>query len=95
LKIEKSKLNLTLEQFEEDSLIVDATLRNLEVLGEAAGKVSIELKNAFPTIPWRQMSDLRNVVIHEYFGVDLTTIWQIIKIELPKVMKAVKNINIP
>jgi uncharacterized protein with HEPN domain len=60
-------------------------------MGEAAGKVDEEIKEIFHVLPWRQMSDLRNIVIHEYFGVDLKIIWQVIQVELPKVFTFVRK----
>jgi uncharacterized protein with HEPN domain len=56
---------------------------NLAVIGEAARKVPKEITARYPAIPWREMGDMRNVVIHEYFGVDPQVLWETIKNELP------------
>lgn len=59
------------ESFFEDTMVQDAVIRNLEVIGEAVRSLPPELKRRHPEIPWRSITALRNVLIHEYFGVDL------------------------
>lgn len=61
----------------------NATLRQLEIIGEASNRLSDELLNNNPSIPWARIIGLRNLVIHEYFGVDDFTIWNVIKINIP------------
>ncbi|MCL6461861.1 MAG: DUF86 domain-containing protein [Flavobacterium micromati] len=60
-----------------------ATLRQLEIIGEASNRLSAEIVNNNSSVPWARIIGLRNLVIHEYFGVDEYTIWNIIKINLP------------
>jgi uncharacterized protein with HEPN domain len=60
-----------------------ATLRQLEIIGEASNRLSAEIVNNNSSVPWARIIGLRNIVIHEYFGVDEYTIWNIIKINLP------------
>lgn len=62
--------------FRSDRRTLDAVLRNLTVIGEAARYVPEEFRARFPDVPWLEMSDMRNVVVHEYFGVDLGILWQ-------------------
>ncbi len=69
---------MTYEDFENDERTVDAVIRNLEIIGEAARNIPDEFRNKYSDIPWRRIVGLRNVVIHEYFGVDLENIWEII-----------------
>lgn len=66
-----------------DNKTIDAVVRNLEVIGEASKHISIELKNKYPALPWEEMYYLRNRITHEYFGIDLAIIWNIIKNHLP------------
>jgi len=66
-----------------DNKTIDAVVRNLEVIGEASKHISIELKNKYPALPWEEMYYLRNKITHEYFGIDLAIIWNIIKNHLP------------
>ena len=82
-KIEKYVSGMSYDDFESDERTVDAVLRNLEVIGEAARHVPDQLRRMYPDIPWRKIVGLRNVVIHEYFGVDLEIIWEIITRDLP------------
>ena len=61
----------------------NATLRQLEIIGEASNRLSLQIIENNPDIPWARIIGLRNLVIHEYFGVDDITIWNVIKINLP------------
>jgi uncharacterized protein with HEPN domain len=62
------------------------------VIGEAARKVPEEITSKYPAIPWREMGDMRNVVIHEYFGIDVSILWETIKNELPLIENRLKDI---
>lgn len=88
---------ITKEEFKENELIIDAVLRNIEIIGEAANKISDEAHEKYDDVPWRRMVGLRNIVIHEYFGVDLNIVWQVVTINLPetkpKVKKILRNIS--
>ena len=74
--------------FAADEIVVDAVLRNLEVLGEAARNVPGEVRDAHPGIPWRRMVGFRNIVAHVYFGVDLDNVWKIVSENVPPVRPA-------
>ena len=62
---------------------MDAVIRNFIVIGEAARSVPKEITDKYPGVPWRLMGDMRNFAIHEYWGVELQTIWETIKKDLP------------
>lgn len=64
-------------------MIQSAVIRELEIIGEAAKNVSVETKSKHPDIPWKQMSGLRDKLIHDYFGVDLDAVWETVKRDLP------------
>lgn len=83
-KIESYVNGLSFENFSQMSLIVDAVVRNFEIIGEAAKNVSDELKGSRRDVPWKEMAGLRDKMIHEYFGVDLDIIWKTIKKRLPE-----------
>jgi uncharacterized protein with HEPN domain len=83
-KIELYTKDLSFEGFEQSNLIVDAVIRNLEVIGEAANKIPTDIRKESPEIPWRKMIDFRNILIHEYFGVDLSIVWVVATQNIPK-----------
>jgi uncharacterized protein with HEPN domain len=66
-----------------DTMVQDAVIRNLEVIGEAARNLPLNLRRQYPKIPWRSITALRNVLIHEYFGVDLEIVWRVVDRRLP------------
>ncbi len=83
-KIERYTANLTLAQFRKNEVLIDAVIRNLEIIGEASSHIPSFIRNAHPEIPWRQIISLRNFLIHEYFYVELSIVWQTIQIHLPE-----------
>ncbi|GAB2633261.1 HepT-like ribonuclease domain-containing protein [Belliella aquatica] len=70
--------------FSKKSIIRFATIKQLEIIGEAANHLSKELQINTPDISWREIISLRNVLVHEYFGVDEILIWQIITVDIPQ-----------
>lgn len=78
-KIKKYVDSLSYDSFSADEMRIDAVLRNLEVIGEAAGNIPIEIREMYPQIQWKKIVGLRNIIIHEYFGVDMDIVWDIIK----------------
>ena len=87
LRIEKYTAGYTEDSFQGDDMVSDAVVRQIEVIGEAAGNLSPEVRALSATIPWRDVTDMRNFVSHEYFRVDLKIVWQTVIHEIPK-MKA-------
>ena len=71
------------EDFENNIMVVDAVIRNFEIIGEAAKRVDENIKEKYPEVPWKQMNIFRNIASHEYFGVDINTTWHIITDHLP------------
>jgi uncharacterized protein with HEPN domain len=63
----------------------DAVIRNLEIIGEATKRISTDLRHQNPDIAWREMAGMRDVLIHDYFGVDLKIVWNVVEYELPKI----------
>ncbi|MBU2551298.1 MAG: DUF86 domain-containing protein [Proteobacteria bacterium] len=82
-KIERYVRGLDSRQFLDDDKTSDAVVRNLEIIGEAAARLPVEVRNQFPGIEWSKIIGLRNRVVHEYFGVDLDIVWFIIQNDLP------------
>ncbi len=75
-QIEEYQKEMTLEEFINDRKTVEAIVRNLEIIGEAANNIPSEFKTVHHNIPWREMISMRNKVLHEYFGVDLEILWK-------------------
>jgi uncharacterized protein with HEPN domain len=97
LQIERYTNGVTYEEFLSNSLLQDAVIRQLEVMGEAARNLSADLQNEYPAIPWRQMISLRNRMIHAYFNVNLQIIWEIIQGDIPNLkqdmMRVLETLN--
>ena len=78
-KIERYIKGLNFEIFIRNDLIIDAVLRNLEIIGEASRNIPKDIREKYTDIPWKRMIGLRDIVIHKYFGVDTGIIWEIIR----------------
>jgi len=82
-EVEEFTQGMSFEDFIRDKKTVNAVIRSLEVMGEAAKKVPEEIREQHPDIPWRYMAGMRDKLIHEYHAVDLGIIWAVITEELP------------
>jgi len=74
-------------------LIQDAVLRNLQVLAESTQRLSRSLKAAHPEVEWREIAGFRNVLVHEYLGINLKRIWEIVSLDLPRLKVQMKSIR--
>lgn len=81
---------LDLESFRKDRRTVDAVLRNVTVLGEAARAVPAEVRELGPGTPWLDVADMRNVVVHEYFGVDLDILFRTATEDVPALLSGLE-----
>lgn len=75
-----------------DRKTYSAVIREFEIIGEAVGKLPDEITRKRPNIEWQDIKDFRNLLVHEYFGVDLEIIWQVIQNDLPPLLEAAKEI---
>ena len=80
------------EAFMQNRLVQDAVIRNFEVMGEAAKRISPGLRTSHPEVPWQGITDFRNVLIHNYFKVDIQRVWQIVEVTLPTLKNQVETI---
>lgn len=86
---------MTWEAFEQSELHQNAVMRPLEIIGEAARRVSQDTRDAHPDIPWDQMIGMRNRLIHEYFRVNLTTVWETVQDDLPPLIALIEPLVPP
>lgn len=96
-RIESYTEGVDFDAFSHNQMLIDAVIRNLEVIGEACRNVPDEIRVRYPDIPWKKMIGLRNILIHEYFGVDESIVWEIAKNNLketkPYVLKAIQEVG--
>ena len=78
--------------FESDQMLLFAVVRAIEVLGEAAGKVSEDTRSACPEIPWPEITNMRNRLIHGYFDIDIDIVWNTASIEIPALLADLRRI---
>lgn len=91
-KIENYTENISEGKFLKSIQIQDAVMRRLEIIGEAVRNMPWDFRSKYPDVPWRKIAGLRDVLIHEYFGVDLKLTFKIVKKELPKLKEEVLRI---
>lgn len=83
---------MSFEEFAADRKTIDAVVRKVEIIGEAAGYIPLEVQQRYPAIPWRQMRGMRNVLIHRYDEVSLPILWQTITRNLPPLVPRLRAI---
>ncbi|HUC90398.1 MAG TPA: DUF86 domain-containing protein [Paenibacillus sp.] len=96
-KIERYTEGVDYDSFSSNEMLLDAVIRNLEVIGEAAKGVEEHIKEHFSEIPWRKMIALRNILIHQYFGIDKSIVWEVIRTNLaevkPELLRAIQEVG--
>ena len=90
--LEKQAGNLSKDQFDQDETIKRAFLRSLEIIGEATKKVPSERRKRFQAIDWRAMEGMRDRLIHDYFGVDYTIVWDVADRKIPVLRHQIQEI---
>lgn len=81
---------ISFEKFCDDERTYDAVLRNLEIIGEAAKRMDVEICKQLPEIEWRKIAGLRNIISHAYFGIDDDIIWDIVVHKIPQLVEVLK-----
>lgn len=82
----------TREEFDANELLMYFALKHVEIIGEAVFKISKELKEARPEIPWKRIETSRHVIVHDYWRVDWDIVWQVVTVHLPSLKAQVRQI---
>ena len=80
------------QAFVADELIQTYIVHNLQILGEAVAKIPTEQQREYPELPWPKMVGMRNVLVHNYFNIDLDIVWQVVESELPALKEKIGRI---
>ena len=80
-------------RFYESNLVEDAVLRNLQVIAESTQRLSDQLKATEPGVSWRAISGFRNVLVHDYFGIDVDAVWSVVEVDLPVLSAAIQRME--
>lgn len=83
-RIQEFTNGMTFAEFDKNRMVLDAVVRNFEIIGEAGNHIPSSIQNQYSQVPWKQITSMRNSLIHEYFGADNRVIWDTIQIHLSK-----------
>jgi len=86
-------MNISREDFMSDRRTIDAVIRNLEVLGEATKHIPEDVRMNFAEIDWKAIAGMRDILIHDYFGVDYDIVWDVVATRIPKLVEAIDRLR--
>ncbi len=92
-RIEQYISGMSFDVFSKDRKSVDAVVRNLEIIGEASNRLPADFKSSHSQIQWHKVVGLRHRIVHEYFGIDLQIVWQILQKDLPSLREPISQIR--
>jgi len=91
--IEKYTKDCTKQSFMNNVQLQDSIIRRIEIIGEAVKNIPNEIKNKYLEIPWREIAGMRDILTHEYFGIDLELTWETVKKDIPRLKKNLLKIK--
>jgi len=92
-KIKEFSEGLSFKEFSGNELVQDATIRNIEIIGEASKKISSDTKQIYFEISWKEIAGMRDKLIHDYLGVDVEVVWRTIKEDIPILERQIREIE--
>lgn len=84
--------NMDFGNFSKDKKTINAVIRSIEVIGEAAKNIPQSVRDKYPSVPWKKMAGMRDKMIHEYFGVDIEILWKTVKEDIPSVKPSMEGL---
>ena len=91
-KLEKYTKDLDFKAFSKNEMVIDAVTRNLEVMGEAVKNIPLDIQKKYPEVEWKEAKGFRNILIHDYFGIDLESVWDTINDDIPLLKKHISKV---
>jgi len=92
LAIEEYTQNLSEDRFYSNRQVQDAIIRRLEIIGEAVKNIDDDIRDKYPQIPWKKIAGMRDIIAHEYFGVKLDRVWDVVRKDLPNLKEKIGTV---
>ncbi|MDO9537831.1 MAG: DUF86 domain-containing protein [Thermoplasmata archaeon] len=89
-RVEKYTRGILYQNFMENDIVQAAVIREFEIIGEAAKRISEDIRTKYPAIPWRNMAGMRDKLVHDYMGVDMDAVWNTVEKDIPNLKKTIK-----